>query len=85
MCHRMMTVARIDEILTPLDSGHRDSPRWPSTLGPWTRDRFFCQFGKLGFCSVNECKIFAHRGQLEGDCISFPIEKNTSCKLLFHV
>ena len=37
---------------------------WPSTMGPWTRDHFFGQFWKLGFCSVRECLIFAHRDQL---------------------
>ena len=25
-CHRMMIVSQIDELLDPLDSGHRDSP-----------------------------------------------------------
>ena len=38
--------------------------RWPSNLGPWTRDHFFDQFLKLGFFSVSECEIFAHGGQL---------------------
>ena len=33
-------------------------------MGPWTRDHFFGQFWKLGFCSISECLIFAHRGQL---------------------
>ena len=37
---------------------------WPSNLGPWTRDHFFGQFWKLGFCSVSECKFFAHGGQI---------------------
>ena len=38
---------------------------WPSTLGPWKMyDFFFCQFWKLGFCSVSECEFFANRGQL---------------------
>ena len=37
---------------------------WPFTLGPWTRVHFFGQFWKLGFCSVRECPIFEHRGQL---------------------
>ena len=33
-------------------------------MGPWTRDPILSQFWKLGFCSIRECKIFAHRGQL---------------------
>ena len=37
---------------------------WSSNLGPWTRDNFFCQFWKLGFCSVSECPISAHTGLL---------------------
>ena len=36
---------------------------WTSTLGPWTRDHFFCQFWKLGFFLVSECEVFAHGGQ----------------------
>ena len=31
---------------------------------PWTMDHCFGQFWKLGFCSVSECEIFAHGGQL---------------------
>ena len=27
MCHRIMTIDRIDKPLDPLDSGHRDSAR----------------------------------------------------------
>ena len=34
-------------------------------MGPWTRDHFFGQFWKVGFCSVRECEIFAHGGQLD--------------------
>ena len=37
---------------------------WPSYLGPWTRDHFFGQFWKLGFCSVTECPISTHMGWL---------------------
>ena len=37
---------------------------WPSNLVPWRRYHYFCQFWKLGFCSVSECPIFAHRVQL---------------------
>ena len=33
-------------------------------MGPWTRDQFFDQFWKVGFCSVSECEIFAHGGQI---------------------
>ena len=65
-CDRMMVVARIDEPSDPLDSKHRDSARvgWPSNLVPWIRDHFFGQFWKLGFCSVSDCEIFAHWGQI---------------------
>ena len=28
------------------------------------KGQFFCQFWKLWFCSLSECEIFAHRGQL---------------------
>ena len=35
---------------------------WPFNLGPWTGDHFLSQFWKLGFCSVSECPIYAHRG-----------------------
>ena len=37
---------------------------WPSNLVPWRRDHYFGQFWKLGFCSVSECEIFAHGGQI---------------------
>ena len=33
-------------------------------MGPWIRDPISGQFWKLGFFSVRECKIFAHRGQI---------------------
>ena len=36
----------------------------PSNLVPWTRDHFFGQFWKLGFCLVSECEIFAHGRQI---------------------
>ena len=36
----------------------------PSNLVPWRRDHYFGQFWKLGFCSVSECEIFAHGGQI---------------------
>ena len=59
-----MTVARIDKPLA-----HWIQYIWivlgcPSNMGPRIRDHFFGQFWKLGFCSVGECKIFAHGGQL---------------------
>ena len=38
--------------------------RWPSNMGPWTRDCFFGQFWKLGFCSVSECPISTHMHRL---------------------
>ena len=31
---------------------------------PWIRDHFFGQFWKVAFCSVSECEIFAHGGQI---------------------
>ena len=37
---------------------------WPSNLVPWRRDHYFGQFWKPGFCSVSECEIFAHGGQI---------------------
>ena len=37
---------------------------WPSNLGPWKRDHCLGQFWKLGFCSVSECEIFVHGGQI---------------------
>ena len=64
MCHKMMTIAQIVEPLASLDSGHRDISRVALYLGPWTRDHFFGQFWKLGFFSISECPIFAHRGRL---------------------
>ena len=64
MCHRIMTVARIDKPLAPLDYRHQDSARWPSNVLPWRRDHYFGQFWKLGFRSVSECEIFAQRGQI---------------------
>ena len=33
-------------------------------MGPWTRNIVLGQFWKLGFCLVQECENFAHRGQL---------------------
>ena len=36
----------------------------PYNLVPWIRDHLFGQFWKLGFCSVSECEIFAHGGQI---------------------
>ena len=36
----------------------------PSTLVPLTRDPVLGQFWKLGFCSIRECEIFAHREQI---------------------
>ena len=33
-------------------------------MGPCIRDPILVQFWKLGFCSVSECEIFAHKGQL---------------------
>ena len=36
----------------------------PANLVPWTKDHCFGQFWKLGFCSVSECEIFAHVGQI---------------------
>ena len=77
--HRLMTIARIDEPLAPLDSGHRDSAR--VALYSRSMDKgsfFFCQFWKLGFCSVSECEIFAHKGQIEGDCRSSPHIRDVS-------
>ena len=38
--------------------------RCPSPLVPWKRDIVLGQFWKLGFCSVRECEILAHRGQI---------------------
>ena len=71
----IMTVARIDEPSTPLDSGHWDSARVALYSGSVDKGSFFCQFWKLGFFLVSECDIFSHRGQLEGDCRSSPLEK----------
>ena len=36
----------------------------PYDMVPWRRDHYFGQFWKLGFCSVSECEIFAHGGQI---------------------
>ena len=33
-------------------------------MGPWIRDPILGQFWKLGFFSVRECEIFAHRGKI---------------------
>ena len=74
-CDRMMAIGRIDEPLAPLDSQHRDSARVALYSRSMDKGSFFCQFWKLGFCLVSECEIFAHRGQLEGDCRSSPLEK----------
>ena len=76
---KMMSIALIDKPLTPFDVGHRDS----ATGGPiiWLHGQgiiFFCQFWKLGFCLVSECQIFAHKGQLEGDCRSSPHIRDVS-------
>ena len=65
MCHRMITVAHINEPSATLDSGHQDS----AMRGPliWFHGQgiiVFYQFWKLGFCSISECEIFAHGGQL---------------------
>ena len=70
-----MAVAQIDKPLTQLDLGHQDSARVALYSGSMDKGSFFCQFWKLGFCSVSECEIFAHRVKLEGDCISSPLEK----------
>ena len=64
MCDRMMVVVQIDEPSTPLDSGHRDSARVSLYSGSMEKGSFFCQFWKLGFCSVSECEIFAHESQI---------------------
>ena len=41
---------------------------------PWIRDHLFGQFCKLGFCSISECEIFAHGGQihifLDRECVA---------------
>ena len=37
---------------------------WPSNLVPWIRDHIFGKVWKLGFCTVSECEIFAHGGQI---------------------
>ena len=63
-----MTVAQIDEPSALLDSVHRDSARLALYSGSMDKGSFFCQFWKLGFCSLSECEIFAHKGKLEGDC-----------------
>ena len=63
--HRLMTIAQIDEPSALFDSVHWDSARVP--LYSRSMDKgsfFFCQFWKLGFCSVSECPISAHRGRL---------------------
>ena len=60
MCHRMMTVARIDKPSDLLDSRHRDSSRVALYFGSMEKGSFFGQFWKLGFCSVSECEFFAH-------------------------
>ena len=78
MCHRIMTVARINEYSAPLDSVHRDSTRVALYSGSMDKGSFFFQFWKLGFCSVSECEIFAHKGQLEGDCRSSPHIRDVS-------
>ena len=75
MCDRMMVIVRINEPSNPLDSWHQDSDKVALYFGSMDRRSFFCQFWKLGFCSVSECEIFAHRGQLEGDCRYSPLEK----------
>ena len=75
MCHRMMTISWIKEPLAPLDLGHQDSARVALYSGSMDKGSFFCQFWKLGFCLVSECGFLAHRGQLEGDCRSSPLEK----------
>ena len=64
MCHRMMTIARINEPSASLDSGHRDNARVALQSRSMDKGSFFGQFWKLGFCSISECPIFAHRGQL---------------------
>ena len=59
-----MTIAQIDELLAMLDLDIGIVLGWPSNLVPWRRDHYFGQFWKLGFCSISECEIFVHRGQL---------------------
>ena len=61
-CHRMMTFARIDEPSVHWIQDIVILIGWPSNLGPWKRDLVLGQFWKLGFCSISECEIFAHRG-----------------------
>ena len=63
-CDKMMVVAWIKKPSNSLDSGHQDSARVVLYYGSMDKRSFFCQFWKLGFCSVSECEIFAHRGQL---------------------
>ena len=74
MFHRLMTVAQIDEHSAPLDSVHRYSARVALYFGSMDKGSFW----KLGFCSVSECEIFAHKGQLEGDCRSSPHPRDVS-------
>ena len=60
-----MTVARINEILGPLDLEHRNNAMGGPII--WFHGQviiFFGQFWKLGFCLVSECEIYAHGGQL---------------------
>ena len=59
-CHRIMTVAWIDEPLDPLDSWYMRL----SNQVPWTMDHVFGQFWELGFCWVRECQFISHRVQI---------------------
>ena len=50
MCHRIMTVAGIDEPSVPLDSRHRDSARVALYSGSMDKGSFlFVNFGNEGF------------------------------------
>ena len=74
-CDGVMVFSLIDELFNSVDLGHWDSAKCTLYSGSMDKGSFFSQFCKLGFCSVSECEIFAHRGQLEGDCRYSPLEK----------
>ena len=59
-----MTIARIDEPSLHWISDIGIVIVRPSNLVAWIRDHCFGQFWKLGFCSISECEIFAHGGQI---------------------
>ena len=64
MYDKMMDVAQIDELSTPLDSRHHYSAMGGPILWIYGQGIIFWSILELVFCSVRECQFFVDGGQL---------------------